>query len=577
MYKGKVLTLLILFIFINVLQATNCPSNGGELLFLDGSSQQYVCKNTASKTLIHLKNNVLTAESYVYVITNAEDQILGYSEDRSVDMSNAPVGNYRVWGVSYAGQPNRPTAVNIKEARFSDDCFKVSENFVQLIYADINKQTVLADGKEYFPIDEYSHPVVEFETTEPTTADFIFLVTNYRKRVIGMTKKSFDFTQFGVGEYEVFGYHYTGDLNIKPGDFMLGEISEGCFEKSSNHVLVDKMVPAGFPIVPDPVATLDENQPILAAADENHLAYETAEMTAEAAKIFDQEAAMLDALMIEKLASSLIPECEAYAGVVLPDQNQVIINNNTLTISASTVERPIKGKNGDIQYLLLAEKTGTIEAIASTPNFMISRSGTYHIYPMVANINHPKRKDYFDILSIDLGVTQLKDLNNQLSALCADLTSNAATVVVTSPGQTCDANAGTMTATQSLVEMMGGSTMISAEQIGTPEIPEGFQLKYILTKYNTIIQESYDPNFTVTTPGEYSIVALVLPKVGHGMATLNLRQAKQNASSIFQLIEYIDHKKICASVSNWSISTVTTPNSLSFEPMGQRAVLVVSR
>jgi len=259
----------------------------------------------------------------------------------------------------------------------------------------------------------------------------MYVITNYRRRVVGLTKDKFDFKDFGIGEYQVYGYSYTGEFNIKPGDFMMGAISQGCFEKSENYITVNKMVPAGFSPQGTPEDPMADTDAIFADNNSDELAYGTAELPAAEALVFDQDAANLDAKMIEKLAANLAKECNAYAGALVPDRNQIFYNQENITISATATVSANTDYYTDIQYLLVAEKTGIIEGVALLPTFMISKPGTYHIYPMVANFHHESVAGYFDNNKISLGKTKLERLRQQLASsdFCSDLAGSPATFV----------------------------------------------------------------------------------------------------------------------------------------------------
>lgn len=578
----NLITLIISLLLTANLVAGNCPARGGSLSLLDGSQQRYVCKQNDTRTLIHLKHSELTTDKYVYVITNEKQQILGYSEDRSVDLSNVPHGTYHVWGVSYAGQPQRPMNILMKDAQFSKDCFAVSENSVRINYADLIPPKIASDQENYISITEFKNPLLHFQAAQGTNQELTYVVTNYRRRVVGLAKDKFNFKDFGIGEYRVYAYSYTGKLNIKPGDFMMGAISDGCYEKSENYITVDKLVPAGFSPALTPEDPMTHTDVIMADNTSDELAYRTAELPAAAALIFDQDAASMDQQMIEKLAASLATNCNAYAGSLTPDKNQLFYNQENITISATTVEAPSDDYYTDVQYLLVSEKTGNIEAIAMLPTFMIGKPGTYHIYPMVANFNHQSVTGYFDNNKILLGKTTLESLRQQLatSDFCSDLAGSPATIVVTNTGDRCSANAGTMQTTETSIVLDADEVMLSAQHLETPIIPDGYKKTYLLIWLNQIIEKSDTPNFMVNIEGSYGIVCLITKNTADTKDSdaLNLRQVKKEiGSSIFHLIEYIDMNGICASVSSWNLTEVLPSNSLSFSQTGAGGVCVVGR
>ncbi len=581
-YLKNLITLIFSLLITGTLCAGDCPANGGSLSLLDGAQQRYVCKQNDTRTLIHLKHSELTTDKYVYVITDEAQQILGYSEDRSVDLSSVPRGTYYVWGVSYVGLPQRPMNMSIKEAVFSKDCFALSENSVRISYANLTPPQITSNQENYITITEFKSPLLDFQNAQHQDQELMYVVTNYRRRVIGLAKDKFNFKDFSIGKYRVYAYSYTGTFNIKPGDFMMGAISDGCYEKSANYITVDKRIPAGFSPVTTPENPMANTDVIMAANASDELAYGTAEMPAATALIFDQDAATMDEQMIEKLAASLATNCNAFAGSLKPDKNQLFYNQENITISATTVEAPSDDYYTDIQYLLVSEKTGNIEAIALLPTFMIGHAGTYHIYPMVANFNHESVAGYFDNNKISLGKTTLESLRQRLAAsdFCSDLAGAPATIVVTNTGDRCAANAGTMQATETTVTLDANEVILRAEHLETPVIPAGYKKTYLLIWLNQIMETSDTPNFSINIEGSYGIVCLITKNTTNASDpdALNLQQVrKEVGSSIFQLIEYIDLKGICASVSSWNLTEVVPSNSLSFSQNNVSGVYVVGR
>ena len=96
----------------------------------------------------------------------------------------------------------------------------------------------------------------------------------------------------------------------------------------------------------------------------------------------------------------------------------------------------------------------------------------------------------------------------------------------------------------------------------------------------TRIEKSNTPDFSLNLEGTYGIVCLITKNTTdtNDADYLNLRKVKkESGASIFQLIEYIDSKGICASVSSWNSTEVISSNSLSFSPANTSGVFVVGR
>jgi hypothetical protein len=75
----------------------------------------------------------------------------------------------------------------------------------------------------------------------------------------------------------------------------------------------------------------------------------------------------------------------------------------------------------------------------------------------------------------------------------------------------CDADAGSLTADVTPVQLSGADVDISASVDTSPNVPAGFNVLYILTSGTNLLVEDIDttPEFTVDTPGSYTIHTIV--------------------------------------------------------------------
>ncbi|TNF26020.1 MAG: hypothetical protein EP314_06245, partial [Bacteroidetes bacterium] len=75
----------------------------------------------------------------------------------------------------------------------------------------------------------------------------------------------------------------------------------------------------------------------------------------------------------------------------------------------------------------------------------------------------------------------------------------------------CEADAGTLTADASPVCLDQGSASISATEATAPNVPNGFEVLYVLTQGTSllIVDAGATPNFTVNAAGDYTIHTLV--------------------------------------------------------------------
>ncbi len=91
--------------------------------------------------------------------------------------------------------------------------------------------------------------------------------------------------------------------------------------------------------------------------------------------------------------------------------------------------------------------------------------------------------------------------------MCAALDVTGAPITV----ETCTADAGTLTADATPVQLAGASVTISATQDTAPTVPANYEVVYVLTSGAGLVIEAIGatPSFEVTEAGDYTIHTLV--------------------------------------------------------------------
>ncbi len=105
--------------------------DGLEVFTFDRASEVVLCEEDApiTTTVVRMRTNRLPNPVY-YLITDENNTIVGVEQTSYVDFAEFPVGNYRIWGVSYKGTVTAEIGANAAETQLSDLCFNLSDNFV---------------------------------------------------------------------------------------------------------------------------------------------------------------------------------------------------------------------------------------------------------------------------------------------------------------------------------------------------------------------------------------------------------------------------------------------------------------
>ena len=208
-------------------------------------------------------------------------------------------------------------------------------------------------------------------------------------------------------------------------------------------------------------------------------------------------------------APIVVESCTADAGTLTADATPVQLSGADVTISATQGTAPTVPTNYEVAYVLTSGPTLIIEQTAATPDFVVTTAGDYTIHTLVAELSDPNDPNFLDVSIIVPGTTTGGDVLNIVTSngLCAALDVTGAPIVV----ESCTADAGTLTADVSPVELSNGTATISATQGTAPTVPANYEVAYVLTSGPTLIieQTAGTPEFVVNAAGDYTIHTLV--------------------------------------------------------------------
>ncbi len=246
--------------------------------------------------------------------------------------------------------------------------------------------------------------------------------------------------------------------------------------------------------------------------------------------------------------------CEAIAGTLTADSNKTCVVNGLSIISATP--------NGDgfvpsgylQKYVLTQGANSVILGISNNPEFSIAQASNYTIHSFIYDPNT------FDVNDIDLGITTSQDVYAMTidgeGNICASLDDIGVTITVEDP------QAGTLTADNDMVILVDASVEISAMSNGGVNVPNGYNIVYVLTTQpDLIITATNDsPVFEVEAVGNYIIHTLV-----YDPNTLDLDSIIFDVTSASDILGLITQGggDICASLDVAGAPITVLPNELS--------------
>ena len=186
---------------------------------------------------------------YRYIITDENGDIRAGNLPGSVLVFEVlPPGTYRIYGFSFTGVSLANINRNVETDFLSSECFAVSENFLTVIYDDPEAgEVTTAAGETDVEIEivasgDDATAIVAFQTTSASASDYAYVITDEDNTVLNVSEGAvIDFGPAGVGVCRVWGLSYSGEVLLAAGDTLAGELTDGCFELTTDFVTVTRV------------------------------------------------------------------------------------------------------------------------------------------------------------------------------------------------------------------------------------------------------------------------------------------------------------------------------------------------
>ncbi len=225
--------------FITVMTET---PDGGSVFTIDNTTEEFTCPADGTPDVIEFYSDGATGANFVFLITDENNIIEAITEEGSFDFERDTEGVNRIWGLAYTGNLTAQIGDDAAATDLSDDCFDLSDNFVEIIREiPFGGDVLLQNGDTIaFVCSEGEASVLQFDSTGTSRGEYIYVITD-ESNVIrnGIFGDRFDFSFLPLGTYRVWGLAYTGMLTAAIGDTVnLVPISDDCYDLSETFATV---------------------------------------------------------------------------------------------------------------------------------------------------------------------------------------------------------------------------------------------------------------------------------------------------------------------------------------------------
>ena len=552
----QTLLILSLFFTIPIFNTLYAQCDGGRITTNQGATTAYACVNDGDDDFVSFSNNSQAMADYAYVITDDNNVILGVTENAFANFEGADVGDCRVWGLSYTGDLVAEIGDNAATVDLATECFALTENFITIIrrqLQDTDLMLVSGGQNNVVDINNNNAAMVMATNLNGLSENYIYVLQRTNGKIIAINETgTFDLATQVAGTYFIFGYNYSGNLLLIPGNNLNGNrLSDGCVVKSSNFITIKKSngsslsgcLAEGATVTTQSGATIDyacidngdgdfvgfkntsiagvnyqyivtdENNIILGLPGNGFANFEDAgsgdcrvwglsyqgDLTAELGDELNATMLSDDCFDLSDNFITIIRRQTEKTEVSLANgETSTIINDNAM----ADFDFINDGDNdANFTYVITRLDNRIIAIVDGSYNFAFENPGKYFVYGY----------SYIGEIQFNIGMSA----SGLISDGCFEKSDNLIFIRKNTDAApmppSCTVDAGTLSAEQTMVTLSGGVANIVASPNGDAVITGDFDQVYVLTSGAelTVQMISAAPSFEITQAGEYRIHSLI--------------------------------------------------------------------
>lgn len=232
----------------NFLQVVTDKVFAGQISLVNGDKSRFFCLGSEEPTKVTFANTNQSNSKYTYVLTDFSNRIIQFLSDTTFDFSSIGAGSYRIWGVSYTGNPLLKINDDLLESPYSDDCFDLTPEPIEVIRDNPfagEIRAVPGFSKAYTcPIND-DLDFVKFRPIDAIYLQYAYIVTDTLEKIINFSFiDSIDFGLASIGTCRVYGVAYEGEFAARVGNQLRNiAFSDECWDLSNNYVEIIRTVP----------------------------------------------------------------------------------------------------------------------------------------------------------------------------------------------------------------------------------------------------------------------------------------------------------------------------------------------
>ncbi|MFK7971960.1 MAG: T9SS type A sorting domain-containing protein [Bacteroidia bacterium] len=237
----------------NALTITKVSPDGGRAFALPPRFFVDACRNTGENVVLGFGTTSFSSFPYTYMVTDANDLVLGYSNNDSIDFSAYPDGQYRVWGLSYWNGFQSVIGQRYDTAEHATACFQLSSNPITVTLSTTDGGVLTNDLAASDTIDVCAGDGKEdpwqlsLSNSAPQGSNTLVITdSDFVVRYIAPTSSDLALDSLQGFPLLVWNLNYEGSLQAAIGDTATkASLASGCFDLSDDYITLLATRPDG--------------------------------------------------------------------------------------------------------------------------------------------------------------------------------------------------------------------------------------------------------------------------------------------------------------------------------------------
>jgi hypothetical protein len=229
--------------FIEVIKT---EPEGGEVQLSNGLTSTVVCTGDNQGDFLTFTATGSSNAPYLFVLTDSLNRILFVLNGNTINFDFLATGVCRIWGVSFTGNFDATIGQDILSAQLSDDCFDVSDQYVEVFKKNPSGGMVaFASGANngLFCVNDGTPDQVTLSNNGGVNEAYTYILTDTNDVIIQTFEgDQVDLEGLPGGLFRIYGLAFTGVYLGEEGDELFSAIlSDECFELSENFIPIENI------------------------------------------------------------------------------------------------------------------------------------------------------------------------------------------------------------------------------------------------------------------------------------------------------------------------------------------------